>query len=154
MFCYVLEYIKIFPPIFPPIPVFLYSYSNIRISLFFSFWILVLALLPHCYKFSRPYLVPVLAPVPTWTKTLRKSFFLVKSLQNGIYDNIFHRDATVTRLDHMTTTTIYFKSSNKFFGDVMNIHYDVITFVSEYSYFKEGWSSQFCWRHQEWENAD
>ena len=33
---------------------------------------------------------------------------------------------------HMTTSTIYFESRDNFFGNVIDINYDVVTFISKY----------------------
>ena len=33
---------------------------------------------------------------------------------------------------HMTTSTIYFESRDNFFSNVIDINYDVITFISKY----------------------
>ena len=57
-------------------------------------WILVLTLLPHCSKISRPHLIPV-PNYWTWSKTI--PLFLVKSLENWGYDNFSHRNARVTK---------------------------------------------------------
>ena len=38
---------------------------------------------------------------------------------------------------HMTTSTIFFESRDKCFGDVTGGNYDVITFISKYFYFKK-----------------
>ena len=46
---------------------------------------------------------------------------------------------------HITTSTIQFESRNKnFFSGVTDKNYDIITFISNYLYFKKAWSSQIC----------
>ena len=44
--------------------------------------------------------------------------------------------------------------NNFFFGEVVDINYDVILFNSNYRYFKEAWSSQFCRHYQNCNNVD
>ena len=49
---------------------------------------------------------------------------------------------------HMTTSTIYFESRDNFFGNVIDINYDVITFISKYLCVKMAWGNHFCWHHR------
>ena len=51
-------------------------------------------------------------------------------------------------LSYMTTSTVYFESHDKIFGDVTNRSYDITTFISKYLYFKKAKSSQFWWNRQ------
>ena len=43
-------------------------------------------------------------------------------------------------ISHMTTFTINFETSEKFFDEDIDIYSDVITLISKDSYFKKAWS--------------
>ena len=88
--------------------------------------LLVLRLLPFCCKISRSCLVPVLN-YEIWTKATQK---------NGFSGHFFvKKEVVISSLIEISKLWLHVHICN----------YDVITFNSNYFYFKETWSSQFCW---------
>ena len=71
------------------------------------------------------------------------------------YDNFFHRKARVTNFwsrDH--TYNVIIAAWQSPIDDVKDTNYDVMIFFSKYLYFKEVWSSQLCWHHQNFNNVN
>ena len=101
-----------------------------------TFWLSFLILLSHYYKISTPYLLPFLN-YWTWTNTTSRNMFFCSNPY--IIEVIMTYLVKLLELPNFgqMTNHIYKKGSR-----------DFITFLSRCSYFKEPWSNQFCWHHQ------
>ena len=101
-----------------------------------TFWLLVLILLPHWCKISRPYLLPV-PNYWTWTKTTPQK-------KCSFWSNPYKIEVMITSLiemlewpnfDHMTSSTVWHESHDKVF--LLTSNYYAIQFILKYLYFKK-----------------
>ena len=105
--------------------------------------------MPHWFKYSSSYLVPV-RNYYTWTKTTsQKKRFFWSNLYKIEIMITYHRNARVTKLwPYYHIHNIIWIMWLNFLGDVVDINYDVLVIISKSCYFKKGWGSHFCWHHQ------
>ena len=101
-----------------------------------TFWLSFLILLSHYYKISTPYLLPFLN-YWTWTNTTSRNMFFCS--------NPYIIEVIITFLVKLLELPNFGQMTNHIYKKGSR---DFITFLSSCSYFKEPWSNQFCWHHQ------
>ena len=133
----------------PPTSFLPITSTNLRISLrnFLSFSFNPFVTLVQNFTFvlsASPKLLNLNQDHPS-----KKPFFWSNPYKIKVVITSLIQTLELPNFGHMNTSTIKFESRVKnFVGDVIDINYDVITFISKYCYFKNAWGSHFCWYHQ------
>ena len=131
--------------IFYPLLVIKFSFRLKFFIIFFKF-----------YLFTGLYIIYIaLTCITTFTNFWHLIMYFFKGKIKLTYNNFYYINVRFNKLwSHEHIYNILRVMWKNFVVNIMDRNYDVITFISKYLYFKEAWSRQICWYHQNCNHVD